>query len=67
MFEACREGPKALVSTTKFFKIRKNQLAEGALREDFFRISEIRFLALHKESTIPKWSRCYNPIIYRIT
>ena len=36
MFEARREGPKALVSTTKFFKIRKNQLAEGALREDFF-------------------------------
>jgi hypothetical protein len=40
MFEARREGPKALVSTTKFFKIRKNQLAEGALREIFQDIRE---------------------------
>jgi hypothetical protein len=65
MVEARREGPKPTEHCLPIFKNKTNQ-ATKATMEKVSEHQESGFLALHKESTIPRWSRCYNPIIYRI-
>jgi hypothetical protein len=49
-----------------YFKNKTNQIAKEISGENVSRHQEAGFSALHKESTIPRWSHCYNPIIYRI-
>jgi hypothetical protein len=65
LVEDRREGPKPLTIVFPFFENKTNQ-ATKATREEVSEYRESGFLALHKESTIPRWSRCYHPIIYRI-
>jgi hypothetical protein len=64
LVEARREGPKPL--TTVFLFSNKTNQATKETREEVSEHQESGFLALRKESTIPRWSRCYHPIIYRI-
>ena len=65
LVEAQREGPKPLTTILPFFENKTNQSTK-ATRHKFSELQEPRFLALHRESTIPRWSRCYHPISYRI-
>jgi hypothetical protein len=65
MVEARREGPKPLNIVFQFSKIKPIKQQRQQWRK-FLEHRETRLLALHKESTIPRWSHFYNPIIYRI-
>jgi hypothetical protein len=65
--EARREGPKPLIRITRFtVRIKQIRMQKKHWRRRF-KATGSWFLAPHKESTIPKWSHCYNPIFHRIT
>jgi hypothetical protein len=66
MVEARREGPKPLNIVIKLSKNKTNQTTKATVEKVFSEHQKTRFLLLHKESTIPRWSHYYNPIIYKI-
>ena len=55
---------KALSCWSLFFKIFLRIRPTKAARQICSEWQETRFLALNRESTIPRWSRCYHPINY---
>ena len=62
MVEARREGPKPMTTILTIFENKTNHSTKATMQN----FSEPGFLALHRASTIPRWSHCYHPIIYRI-